>query len=451
MRDRSDNSILAGTKKGCVDEAMDDPGRGKPHFSELGHRMEPPVITELMAQALENPNLLSLAAGFTDNAILPGEKIRETVERLSKGDPEYLQYGTNQGRPGLREAAARWCARYPGEDPEAYEADSFLITNGSQQCLYLAMQVLCDPGDLVLVERPSYFVFLEMLKGLGIRAVGLPTLTDGTLDAEGLDRLLGTLSNSGEIERLRAVYLVSYHSNPAARSLSEEEKNEVADALLRHERRIPVVEDAAYRDLFFEEPHPARTTLSLWAFASFPKLFLGTFTKPLATGMKIGFGICTDREWLQRMLGAKGHQDFGSSNFCQAIVEDLLVRGLYDPLLDIQRAHYRDKASRMVTALESSGLREAGWDWAEPTGGLLVWMRGPEGLDTSIGSSFCETCIAEGVLYVPGDLSFTGGEPKNYVRLSFGAIAEDRMAEACLRFGRVGIAFSRSFSVAGKG
>ena len=413
--------------------------------------MEPPVITELMAQALENPNLLSLAAGFTDNAVLPKEEVRKAVERLSAGDSEYLQYGTNQGRPGLRQAAADWCAGYPGEVAGSYGAGSVLITNGSQQCLYLAMQVLCDPGDLVLVERPTYFVFLEMLKGLGIRPVGIPALPDGKLDAEGLENLLGALTASGEARRLRAVYLVSYHSNPSARCLGEEEKNRVAEALSSHELRIPVLEDGAYRDLYFEKPHPARTTLSLPAYDSFPKLFLGTFTKPLATGMKIGFGVCTDPEWMERMLAAKGHQDFGSSNFCQAIVEDLLVRGAYESLLAIQRDHYREKASRMAAALESSGLRDAGWDWSAPTGGLLVWVKGPEGLDTGIGSSFCEACIAEGVLYVPGDLSFTGGAPKNYVRLSFGAIGEERMAEACRRFGKVAVAFSGSFSVAGKG
>lgn len=411
-------------------------------FSALGNRMHPPVITDLMTRALENPQLLSLAAGFTDNAILPQELVQEAVDALSSEDPEYLQYGINQGRVGLREETVRWMQEYPGEKSAGFKPSDVLITNGSQQCLYLAMQVLCNPGDLVLVERPTYFVFLEMLRGLGIEAIGIPEAEAGGIDFEGFEDLLERLVQSGDAKRLKATYLVSYFSNPAARCLPEAEKARVAELLTKHGLTLPVLEDAAYRDLYFDEPFPARTIFNLEAFNSFPKLFLGTYTKPLSTGMKIGFGICSEPEWRERMQASKGHQDFGSANLCQRIVEHILREDQYAPFLEIQRRHYREKAKSMHQALLQGALKELGWSWEMPVGGLLFWLRGPDGLETGIGSDFCNTCIDQGVLYVPGELSFTEFTPRNYIRLSFGAIKQDLLAEACRRFCRVAREFS---------
>ncbi|MDB4385447.1 aminotransferase class I/II-fold pyridoxal phosphate-dependent enzyme, partial [Opitutaceae bacterium] len=147
------------------------------NFSTLGERAQPPTIAKLMAMALENPELLSIAAGFTDTSNLPAEGVEQAVAELVSrpGTPEYLQYGSNQGRPELRRMLAEHLAlQEPALNQAEIQRGSF-ITNGSQQALYLAVQVLCDPGDIILVDRPSYFVFLEMLKGLGVEAVSIPT------------------------------------------------------------------------------------------------------------------------------------------------------------------------------------------------------------------------------------------------------------------------------------
>ncbi|HSY54266.1 MAG TPA: aminotransferase class I/II-fold pyridoxal phosphate-dependent enzyme, partial [Opitutaceae bacterium] len=191
-------------------------------FSQLGRRAAPPTIARLMAMALEQPGLLSLAAGFTDNATLPVAMVRTAVDALAgrPGDPEFLQYGINQGRPLLRRLlAARLADVEPALDPGRLERQ-MLVTNGSQQALYLAIQTLCDPGDIVLVDRPSYFVFLEMLTGLGVRAVSLPVDRHGLIDAVALDARLAELERAGEVGRVKAVYFVSYFSNPSARSLA---------------------------------------------------------------------------------------------------------------------------------------------------------------------------------------------------------------------------------------
>ncbi|OAM87202.1 PLP-dependent aminotransferase family protein [Termitidicoccus mucosus] len=422
-------------------------------YSALGQRADPPIIARLMAMALETPGLLSLAAGFTDNATLPADFIRSALETLAAraGEPEHLQYGTNQGRAGLRRALAERVAAMdaalapPGEaaavpDAAALEAAAF-VTNGSQQALYLAMQVLCEPGDIVLVDRPSYFVYLEMLRGLGARARSLPLGEDGRLDEIALGRMLDALSASGEAARVKAVYFVSYFSNPSGRSLDEDEKNTLAHALLSRGLAVPVVEDAAYRELYFDSEYKARGVLSLPAWEAFPKLYTATLTKPFATGLKTGFGICSDREWLEKMLHVKGHHDFGSANFNQAVLEHALAAGDYDRQLARIRPVYAQKMGVLHGTLADEGLASLGWKWRAPSGGLYLWLEAPRGLDTGAGSKFCHACIGAGVLYVPGDLCFGDDAPGNFIRLSYGVLGEGDLAEAARRFAGVARAF----------
>ncbi|MEZ0216847.1 MAG: PLP-dependent aminotransferase family protein, partial [Rariglobus sp.] len=373
-------------------------------YSALGHRAQSPTIAHLMKLMLENPKLLSLAAGFTDNQTLPVAAVKAAVERLSAraGEPEYLQYGTNYGRPKLRAALAdRLLAMETPPDVDTVRKN-FFITNGSQQALYLAMQVLCDPGDIVLVDRPSYFVYLEMLTGLGVQARSMPLDGEGRIDGAGLSALLETLRSRGELGRVKAVYFVSYFSNPSARSLDEAEKNAIADALTQAGVIVPVVEDAAYRELYYEQPHPARSVLSLPAWAAFPKLYLSTLTKPFASGLKVGYGTSSDSGLLAKMLHVKGHHDFGTANYNQAIFEEIFAVDGLDAQLAVIRPGYLKKMRALHGALTEAGLPELGWKWAVPGGGLYLWLTAPAGLDTGMDSAFCHACVAAGVLYVPG-------------------------------------------------
>lgn len=409
------------------------------HFSRLGRGVQPPVIVDLMARALANPELLSLAAGFTDNAVLPHELIGRFARELSEGglDDEPLQYGQNQGRARLRELTCEGIAAHPGECAAALDPARLFITNGSQQALYVAIQAICDPGDIVLVEEPSYFVCLEMLKGLGLRPIGIPCDDAGAMVPGALDALLRCLDAQGERERVKAIYLVSYFCNPSSRSLELDEKVAVAEALLTNGYHIPVIEDAAYRELYFEAPHPVPSIISLEAFAAFPKLYLGTYTKPFATGLKIGYGYCSHAAWLSKILGIKGHQDFGSAHFNQSIIERVLDEGLYAQHLASMQQHYAHKAGVMHSVLCAGGLLEAGWRWEVPKGGLIFWLRGPDTVDLRMDGAFCQRCIESGVLYVPGDLCFSSGKPWHCARLATGALPEARLVQAAERFAAV--------------
>lgn len=408
-------------------------------FSRTGERAGSPTIARLMAMALENPRLLSLAAGFTDSRTLPVAAVQTAVARLARrpGEPEYLQYGTNLGRPGLRRLlGARLQQWEPTLDAGEIAARLF-ITNGSQQALYLAVQALCGEGDIVLVDRPSYFVFLEMLAGLGVRARTLPVEPDGQLSLPGVRALLEELEKKGETGRVRAVYLVSYFANPSGRSLTAADKAGLAGVLAERGLFPPVIEDAAYRDLYFRDRPPARGVVGMEEWREFPCLYLATLTKPFATGLKVGYAYCTHGDWLARMLHIKGHHDFGTANFTQAVFEEVLDGDAFDRHLAVIRPAYAAKMGRLHETLEAEGLRAAGWRWRAPAGGLYLWLEGPAGVDTGMESDFARACIKEGVLYVPGNLCFGDDPPGNCVRLSFGVLDESGLTEAGKRFARV--------------
>lgn len=407
-------------------------------FSSLGARAKSPTIERLMTAALDNPKLLSLAAGFTDSASLPAASVQKAVDILAKrGNNETLQYGLNQGRPLLRKQLAAHLASWESNLNDQTADSQLFVTNGSQQALYLAMQVLCEPGDIVLVDRPSYFVFLEMLAAMGVRTVSLPTDNLGRLDAAALTDLLKSLEDSGEYSKIKAVYFVSYFSNPSSRCLSGEEKRSLAHVLSARDLLVPVIEDAAYRDLYFSERPEAPSVLGMAEWADFPRLYLSTLTKPFATGLKVGYGYCTEPDWLARMLHTKGHHDFGSANFNQGILEQVIADGGFERQLDVIRPMYERKMQALHDTLVEQGLPQAGWSWAKPAGGLYLWLRAPEGLDTGLLSEFCRRCIETGVLYVPGELCFGDHVPANYVRLSYGVLGEADLREAGRRFAAV--------------
>jgi 2-aminoadipate transaminase len=190
----------------------------------------------------------------------------------------------------------------------------------------------------------------------------------------------------------------------------------------------------AYRELYFDQPFPARSLLSLNEWNGYPVIYSGTFTKPFATGLKIGFIVCRDEDCLTTMAKIKGHQDFGSAHFNQAIIESVIESGEYQRHLATIRPHYKAKRDVMETALIEHGLADAWWKWDQPLGGLLLWARGPSGTDTRMGTPFHQMCVKQEILYVPGDLCFAEGKPHNCVRLSYGALEIELIPEATKRF-----------------
>lgn len=415
----------------------------KSSLSQLAQRTESPAISWLMELRLTRPKLISLAAGFTDNPSLPLRETRAICEELlsssRRGRPA-LQYGSTAGDPELRRLSAERLRRSDGvERGDAHSAARTLLTSGSQQLLYMLAEALCDEGDIVLVEDPTYFVFLGIAQSRGLRCRGVRMQPDG-LDLAHLDEVLGELRRRGELHRVKMLYLVSYFSNPAGITTSFAKKAAALKLLKSFERAaghpIYLLEDAAYRELRFAgEDVPS--ALAVEGFAD-RVLYTGTYSKPFASGVRVGFGTLPGPV-LTAVTRIKGNHDFGTAHFIQHILSRALVSGRFDRHLTELRKRYAEKAVVLTAALREHAGAALAWD--EPRGGLYVWAKAAARTRTGVKSKLFNAALAKDVLYVPGALCYCDDvarpKPDHEMRLSFGNASEDEMREGIRRLGAV--------------
>ncbi|HKQ38136.1 MAG TPA: PLP-dependent aminotransferase family protein [Verrucomicrobiae bacterium] len=401
-------------------------------FSAIANRTTEPPISWLMKLTLERPELISLAAGFTDNESLPVAATREVADKLlasvRTGRPA-LQYGATAGDPELRRLTAK---RLSELDQRSCAPEQVLITHGSQQLLYLVSECLCDPGDIVLVEDPTYFVFLGIAQSLGFHCRGVGMQKDG-LDIEHLGQRLAALKKSGELKRVKFLYLVTYFQNPSGITTSFEKKTAALELLKKYERAaghaIYLLEDAAYRELRFEGddvPSAADSDRVIYA---------GTYSKPFATGIRVGFGVIPE-PLRTVVLQLKGSHDFGTANFQQQIVSAALASCRFEKHVRSLRKHYAKKAAVMVDAIKKHFPDSV--EWEKPQGGLYVWSGDPR-VKTGAKSKFFSAALNRNVIYVPGELCYCDDpsrpKPNHEMRLSFGGATESDIREGIKRLG----------------
>lgn len=409
-------------------------------LSALGKRTEDPPIAWLMRIALEKPELISLAAGFTDNASLPVKETKALVSDLlskQKQGATTLQYGPSAGDPELRSLTARRLKELDGQGNAKALSERTIITHGSQQLLYLLSEVLFDEGDIVLLEDPSYFVYFGIAQSRGIQCRGV-AMDEHGMRPDALEARLAEMKKSGEIKKLKLLYLVSYFQNPSGITTTIERKRELMAVLRRYEkaagRLLPVLEDGAYRELGFGEGSvPSMMTIDG---ADDRLIYTSTYSKPFATGIRAGFGVLP--EWLfPVVLRVKGNHDFGTANFVQQILRESLRTGVYQRHVEKVRMRYRNKARVMTKAIEASF---PDWvDWGEPDGGLYVWAGLKKNRATGMNSAFFKKALDSGVLYVPGQLCYaddpTRKKPNHQMRLSFGAASKAEIEAGISRLG----------------
>jgi 2-aminoadipate transaminase len=411
------------------------------HLSQRALQTGEPPISYFMEQAVQNPNLISLAAGLVDAESLPADEVRAVVDDIL-GDPcaarAALQYGTTQGHLPLREQILANALRLDGLSARDTKLtpDDVVVTTGSQQLLYLLGELLFDPGDIVITEAPSYFVYHGILASLGVRTLTVPMDDEGML-TDALEELLQRLEKSGELQRVRLIYTVDYFQNPTGLSLSRKRREHLLELAQRFSKanRILILEDAAYRELRYEgDDVPSIKSLD----ADHRHVILTmTFSKPLAPGLKTGYGILP-RDLVGPLLRFKGNHDFGSSNLNQHILDRLLANGAYDRHARELRDAYRSKRDTFVAALREEFPATTGMRWINPDGGMYVWLTCPAGFATGPGGPFMKACLQEGVLYVPGEFCYADGDtaPTTEARLCFGVASPEQLCEAARRLGR---------------
>ncbi|MFP6675825.1 MAG: PLP-dependent aminotransferase family protein [Pirellulaceae bacterium] len=402
-------------------------------FSRRSIQAADQPIGKLMSQALANPGLISLAAGFVDPETLPVRHVAELTAEIfadERTGKEALQYGTTSGHSGLRKQIFDTFVRPDFSQSCPLTPDNIVITAGSNQILHLVAESLIDPGDIVIAAAPSYFVFLGSLAELGAQVIGVRADADG-IDTEQLSGILEELDSSGQLHRLKAIYLVSYFDNPAGSTLSTERRERVISLAREYSResRIMVLSDDAYRPLRFDVPDlPSMVSLND---AADYVITAGTFSKSFSPGIRVGWGLLPT-EVCRAVTNQKNNLDFGSPNLNQIIVQRALETGIYSTHVDLLREAYQSKRDTMLAAAERYLGGIEGVRWRRPGGGLYVWLTLPPQLSASPAGPLFHLAVNHGVLYVPGQYCFPDVDlvnRTNTIRLSFGVESHERISE----------------------
>ncbi len=396
-------------------------------------------ISQLMSRALENPELISLAAGFVDGDTLPSAAVRRATAALldhPQAARAALQYGSTSGFPVLRELL-RDRARSADGLEDSVGLDQIVLTAGSNQLLHLVSESLLDPGDVVLCASPTYFVFMGLLAGVQACPFGVASDDEGMIP-EALDEQLARMDAAGELGRVKAIYLVPYFDNPGGVTMPLDRRAAVVEAAKRWSRygKIHVISDEAYRELRYWGDDVASTRAC--DEGGDTVVVAGTFSKSFSPGIRVGWGILP-RHLVGPVCDLKGNVDFGSPNFNQHLMARIFELGLFESHVAGIRESYRRKLTAMLESADEFLAPLDGVQWLRPCGGLYVWVRLPPRIDTGMGGRLFETAIREGVLYVPGEYCYpTQGEPvcRNTMRLSFGVQSCEKIREGVEKLAR---------------
>lgn len=396
-------------------------------------------ISYYVQKALENPRLVSFAAGLVDEESLPAVEVEAAVAKIMANPAvgrAALQYGSTQGLPALRrQVLDRLCAAdgVTPADVNLTLAD-VCITTGSQQLLYLLGEILFNPGDIVITEAPSYFVYHSLLQTHGARVLTVP-MDEGGMNVAALESLLEQLKRRGELARVKVIYTVDYFQNPTGLSLSVDRRGKLVELARRFstDQRILILEDAAYRELRYtgdDLPSVKRfDTTNEYV------IYTGTFSKACAPGLKTGYAVLP-ADVREPIMHLKGSHDFGSGNLSQHIVSQLLASGVYARHVEQLRTMYRQKLDVLLRALDREFGDFPGASWTVPSGGLFVWLS-LDGIDTGANGALVPASLEAGVLYVPGEFGHVpdamGRVPNNDCRICFGVATPDQIEEGIRR------------------
>ncbi len=358
------------------------------------------------------PDVISFAGGFPDPETFPRERVSTLIQEfVATGETSAFQYTPTRGLAGPLDALADRLELLQGRRPAD---DELLITSGAIEALELVAKSSLDPGDLVVVEGPTYLGAIQAFRSFEATLVAVP------MDEHGLrvDELERRLADG---LRPKLVYSIPDHQNPAGVSLAVERREPLVE-LARHYGFL-IVEDVAYRELGFSED----TLPSLWSLASDVVVQTGTTSKTFFPGVRLGWAV-GPADITTRLVSAKQNTDQCAGALGQRLFEESVRRGWIDEQLMLSRSLYRRKCERMLAALER--WMPEGAHWTRPQGGFFTWLTLPHGVDST---DLARRAVERGVGIVPGTLFFPDGRGANTVRLSFSLVDEAQIDDGIER------------------
>ncbi len=391
----------------------------EPHLASRTEGMKSSAIRELL-KLTQQPDVISFAGGLPAPELFPLRAVEEACRYIINGDgAQALQYSATEGYEPLKEYLADTMRKY--RVPSVPE--NVLLTNGSQQALDLIGKIFVDPGQFVLTGRPTYLGAIQAWNAYQARYHTMRLDDNGMIVDEIEHAYEKAVADSGRPPAF--IYVLPNFHNPAGTTLSWERRQQLAEIATKLD--LPVIEDDPYGQLRYEgEDIPPICTL-------IPErtIYLGTFSKVLAPGLRLGWIVCPE-ELMRRFVQAKQGADLHTGTFVQHIASDICERGYLKPHVKRLCQVYKERRDTMLDALTE--FWPDGCSWTHPEGGLFLWARLPESIDTM---AFLEQALEEKVAYVPG-INFYPNEDggHNAMRLNFSYCAPETIVEGIHRMGR---------------
>lgn len=386
------------------------------YFSEKALKMKASEVRELL-KLVETSDVISLAGGLPNPKTFPKDIIKGILEEIMEEHADKaLQYGTTKGFTPLRLAIAEWLRKRYNIPTSKVD---IMITSGSQQALDLIGRVFLNPGDLVVVEAPTYLAALQAFNFYEPQYIQVP-LDDEGMRIDILEEKLRKLKAEGK--RVKLVYTVPTFQNPAGVTMTEERRKHLLE--LASEYDFIIVEDDPYGELRYSgKPVPKIKALDTEGRV----LYLGTFSKILAPGFRLGW-IAGEPHFIRKLEIAKQSVDLCTNSFGQVVAWRYLEGGHLEKHIPRIIEFYKPRRNAMLEALEQ--YMPEGVKWTRPEGAIFIWVILPEKINAT---TMLEKAVKKGVAYVPGEAFFAYRDVKNTMRLNFTYVDEDKIQEGVKR------------------
>ena len=387
-------------------------------FAHRAELMKASEIRSLFAVA-SRPEIVSLAGGMPNLSALPMDMMAGVVEKLiANNGAEALQYGSGQGHPKLREQI---CEMMALEGIKAHP-DDVIVTTGSQQALDLISRIFIDPGDVVLVEAPSYVGALGTFKQYEASVVHV-AMDDNGLIPEALRNAIAEVRARGQ--KIKFLYLIPNYQNPAGVLLPAERRTEILE--ICQKEKIFVVEDNPYGLLGFDKPSPN----AMRASDSENVIYLGSFSKTIAPGFRVGWDLVPP-SLKEKLVIASESSILCPSNFSQLAISGYLADQPWRDQIASFCKLYKVRRDAMLESLDEHFPKSA--TWTKPGGGFYVWVTLPPEIDTT---ALMPKAIVAKVAYVPGTAFYADGFGSWSMRLAYCYPTPERIREGIKALGGV--------------
>ncbi|KAG4081084.1 hypothetical protein HA402_010255 [Bradysia odoriphaga] len=394
---------------------MDKPLEPACTFSERAQQLTSSAIREIL-KVTERPDVISFAGGLPAPSGFPVEVVRAAFDKvLATNGRTALQYGPTEGYAPLRQ----WVADDLNRHGANIAPDQILIVSGSQQALDLLGKVLIDKGSKVLVEDPSYLGALQSFSLYQPNYVPVPT-DEGGLIPQAITPELAADA--------RFLYALPNFQNPTGRTMNLARREALVQ--LAAKLNLPIIEDDPYGELRYAgEPQPGLLALAGKHGANVIRL--GTFSKVLAPGLRLGY-IAARRDIINKLVQAKQATDLHTPTLTQMAVYEIVKDGFLDQHLPKVRDIYRTQGRCMLEAIQQEF--PASVSWTKPEGGMFLWVTLPEHIDST---KLLAQAIEQNVAFVPGGPFYSGKSVPHTLRLSFATVPEDKIRTGIAILGKL--------------